>query len=76
MIIVDAARQVGDPTDSANLAAAEETKLLAPVLVKLNEAYKINEDFSEDLISFFDADEVWFKNKEDGAPAEEEEDCE
>lgn len=70
MIVVDAARMVGDP---AQLEAAEETKLLAPVLVKLNEAYKINEDFSEDLISFFDADEVWSKNKDDGAPKEEEE---
>lgn len=76
MIIADAAGQVGDPEGRANLEAAEETKLLAPVLVKLNEAYKINEDFSEDLISFFDADEVWSKNKDDGAPAEDEEETE
>ena len=73
MIVVDAASMVGDPTQ---LEAAEETKLLAPVLVKLNEAYKINEDFNEDLNSFFDADEVWSKNKDDGAPEEEEEEQE
>ena len=71
MIVIDAAR-----TEAAQLEAGEETKLLAPVIVKLNEAWKINEDFSEDIGSFFDADEVWCKNKDDGAPAEEEEDCE
>lgn len=67
MVITDSAMMLSMDADA--FQADEGTKPLAPVFVKLQEAYKIDE-----LSGFFNEDKIFIENSNDGAP-QEEEDC-